>query len=72
MTDRSPGTAGFPGATRPIAEAQSGPVTTYRSPSPESRALYWGARATLRQVYRAWPLTETGIRGLAAVERGFA
>ena len=72
MTDRSPGTAGFPGATRPIAEARSGPVTTYRSPSPESRALYWGARATLRQVYRAWPLTETGIRGLAAVERGFA
>lgn len=48
-----------------------GPVTTHRSPSPESRVLYWGARATLRHVYRAWPLTDSGIRGLAAVERGF-
>jgi len=47
-------------------------VTTYRSPSPTSRVLYWGSRATLRHVYRAWPLTEPGIRGLAAVERGFA
>ncbi|GLB64570.1 putative hydrolase/esterase/lipase [Dietzia sp. NCCP-2495] len=47
-------------------------VTTYRSPSPTSRVLYWGSRATLRHVYRAWPLTESGIRGLAAVERGFA
>lgn len=47
-------------------------VTTYRSPSPTSRVLYWGSRATLRHVYRAWPLTEFGIRGLAAVERGFA
>ena len=50
----------------------AGPVTTHRRPSPESRALYWGARATLRHVYRAWPLTESGIRGLGAVERGFA
>ena len=47
-------------------------VTTYRSPSPTSRVLYWGSRATLRHVYRAWPLTDSGIRGLAAVERGFA
>lgn len=47
-------------------------VTTHRSPSPQSRFLYWGSRATLRHVYRAWPLTESGIRGLAAVERGFA
>ena len=47
-------------------------VTTYRSPSPTSRVLYWGSRATLRHVYRAWPLTESGIRGLGAVERGFA
>lgn len=46
-------------------------VTTHRSPSPQSHLLYWGARATLRNVYRAWPLTESGIRGLAAVERGF-
>ncbi|KAA0919275.1 alpha/beta hydrolase [Dietzia sp. ANT_WB102] len=52
--------------------ALSGPIITHRSPSPESRALYWGARATLRNVYRAWPLTEAGIRRLAAVERGFA
>lgn len=54
--------------TAPIAR---GAVTTHRSPSPESRLLYWGARATLRHVYRAWPLTDSGIRGLAAVERGF-
>lgn len=46
-------------------------VTTHRSPSRESTLLYWAARATLRHVYRAWPLTESGIRGLAAVERGF-
>lgn len=48
-----------------------GTVTTHRSPSRESTLLYWAARATLRHVYRAWPLTESGIRGLAAVERGF-
>ena len=54
------------------ASTRSGPVTTYRSPSRESRALYWGARATLRNIYRAWPLTDTGIRGLGAVERSFA
>lgn len=53
------------------APTSRGPVTTHRSPSPESRVLYWGARATLRHVYRAWPLTDAGIRGLAAVERGF-
>lgn len=47
-------------------------VTTHRSPSPTARFLYWGSRATLRHVYRAWPLTESGIRGLGAVERGFA
>lgn len=52
--------------------AVDGPVTTHRSPSAKARALYWAARATLRHVYRAWPLTESGIRGLAAVERGFA
>lgn len=46
-------------------------VTTHRDASPQSRALYWAARATLRQVYRVWPLTDAGIRGLAAVERGF-
>lgn len=46
-------------------------ITTHRTPSPQSRFLYWGSRATLRHVYRAWPLTENGIRGLAAVERGF-
>lgn len=46
-------------------------VTTHRTPSPQSRFLYWGSRATLRHIYRAWPLTESGIRGLAAVERGF-
>lgn len=46
-------------------------VITHRDPSPQSRALYWAARATLRQVYRVWPLTDVGIRGLAAVERGF-
>ncbi|MET3861450.1 acetyl esterase/lipase [Dietzia sp. 2505] len=46
-------------------------VITHRDPSPQSRALYWAARATLRQVYRVWPLTDAGIRGLAAVERGF-
>lgn len=51
--------------------SQPGPITTHRSPSPETRLLYWGSRATLRHVYRAWPLTETGIRRLAAVERGF-
>src|SRR5699024_1570970 len=49
----------------------AGAVTTHRSPSRESTLLYWAARATLRHVYRAWPLTEAGIRGLAAVERGF-
>ncbi len=49
----------------------AGAVTTHRSPSRESMLLYWAARATLRHVYRAWPLTEAGIRGLAAVERGF-
>lgn len=48
------------------------PVTTHRSPSPTARFLYWGSRATLRHVYRAWPLTESGIRGLGAVDRGFA
>lgn len=47
-------------------------VTTHRSPSPTARFLYWGSRATLRHVYRAWPLTESGIRALGAVERGFA
>lgn len=72
MTDQSRSIAQSPGAVHEAAEAPSGPVTTYRSPSPESRFLYWGARATLRHVYRAWPLTESGIRGLAAVERGFA
>lgn len=46
-------------------------VTTHRSPSPQSRFLYWGSRATLRHVYRAWPLTPSGVRGLAAVEQGF-
>lgn len=71
MTGRSRSTAQFTGTAHQAAEAQSGPVTTHRSPSPESRFLYWGARATLRHVYRAWPLTEAGIRGLAAVERGF-
>lgn len=66
MTTQSSGAAG------PSDTALSGPVTTYRSPSPESRALYWGARATLRHIYRAWPLTETGIRGLGTVEQAFA
>lgn len=47
-------------------------VTTHRSPSPMARFLYWGSRATLRHVYRAWPLTESGIRGLTKVESGFA
>lgn len=47
-------------------------VTTYRSPSPESKVLYWGARATLRQFYRVWPMTDAGIRGLGAVENGFS
>lgn len=50
----------------------AGPVVTHSSPSPESRFLYWGSRATLRHVYRAWPLTGSGIRGLAAVENAFA
>lgn len=54
------------------ALATSGPVTTHRSPSSQSRALYWTARATLRHVYRAWPLTEVGVRGLGAVERAFS
>ena len=47
-----------------------GAVTTYRSPSPESKFLYWGARATLRQFYRVWPMTDAAIRGLAVVEDG--
>ncbi len=72
MTEQSPSTAQPTAAAHQVGEAPSGPVTTYRSPSLESRALYWGARATLRHVYRAWPLTEAGIRGLSAVERGFA
>lgn len=49
----------------------SSAVTTYRSPSPESRVLYWGARATLRQFYRIWPMTDASIRGLEVVENGF-
>ncbi|AWH95920.1 alpha/beta hydrolase [Dietzia psychralcaliphila] len=53
------------------AVTTSDAVITHRDPSPQSRALYWAARATLRQVYRVWPLTDAGIRGLAAVERGF-
>lgn len=48
----------------------SGAVTTYRSPSPESKFLYWGARATLRQFYRVWPMTDAAIRGLSVVEDG--
>lgn len=60
--------------TPPVSTAatRSGPVTTHRSPSPESRALYWGARATLRHVYRVWPLTGVGIRGLGAVDKAFS
>lgn len=46
-------------------------VTTHRSPSWKARVLYWLARSTLRHLYRAWPMTESGIRGLAAVERAF-
>ncbi|WP_216693715.1 alpha/beta hydrolase fold domain-containing protein [Dietzia psychralcaliphila] len=47
-------------------------VTTHRDVDLLSRLLYWGGRATLRQVYRFWPTTDAGIRGMAAVERGFA
>lgn len=54
-----------------MTSTTSDAVTTHRSPSREATLLYWAARATLRHVYRAWPLTESGIRGLAAVERGF-
>lgn len=50
----------------------AGPVVTHSSPSRVSRFLYWGSRATLRHVYRAWPLTGSGARGLAAVESAFA
>lgn len=46
-------------------------VVTHRAPSLESRALYWSARLTLRHIYRAWPLTDSGLRGLISVERGF-
>lgn len=48
-----------------------GAVTTHRSPSPESKVLYWGARATLRQFYRVWPMSDAAIRGLSVVETGF-
>lgn len=47
-------------------------VTTHREVDLRSRLLYWAGRATLRQVFRSWPMTGPGIRGLAAVERGFA
>ncbi len=47
-------------------------VTTHRNPSRRSVALYWAARATLRQIYRIWPLTDSGIAHLAAVEAGLS
>lgn len=47
-------------------------MTTHRSPSVQSQLLYWGARSTVRHVYRSWPLTEMGLRGLALVEGGFS
>lgn len=50
----------------------SEPVITHRSPSVQSQLLYWGARGTVRHVYRSWPLTDVGLRGLALVEGGFS
>lgn len=47
-------------------------VTIHREVDLQSRLLYWAGRATLRQVYRFWPMTGAGIRGLAEVERGFS
>ena len=46
-------------------------VTTHRDVDLRSRVLYWAGRATLRQVYRFWPVTDPGLGGLGAVERGF-
>lgn len=57
--------------TQATTTRTSDAVTTHRTASAQSRVLYWAARATLRHVYRAWPLTERGIRGLTAIERGF-
>src|SRR5690606_36367303 len=57
----------------PLVTTQTHPfVTTHREVDLQSRLLYWAGRATLRQVYRFWPMTGAGIRGLAAVERGFS
>lgn len=44
---------------------------TQHSPSIRSTVIYWVARGTLRQIYRAWPLTERGIARLGVVERFF-
>ncbi|WP_132992700.1 alpha/beta hydrolase [Gordonia zhaorongruii] len=53
------------------SEAHRIAETAHMSPSPLTNAMYWGARGTLRQIYRSWPLSDRGIKSLAAVERAF-
>lgn len=40
-------------------------------PARRTRWMYWGARSTVRQMYRAWPLTARGVRALSLIEAGF-
>lgn len=42
-------------------------TVTHDKASVLSVAMYWGARCTLKQIYRVWPLTTWGIRTLALV-----
>lgn len=56
----------------PTGDPVSEPVVTEHRVGARSELLYWAARAGLRNVYRFWPLTDTGVRLLHGVERAFA
>lgn len=53
------------------APAAPGGTTVHPVSSQRTALLYWGARSTLRHLYRAWPLSDRGIRSLGMLENGF-